>query len=106
MTKLGWAIAALICFTLLVIMVQMVRVWVNELRERRRQRQLCEARVCAYYTEYLRKGTADLSHSQYHEVAKAYRYWLDARNEWEDAAGATPYHTLRMIQLYGRQARM
>lgn len=108
MTNLGIGAVVLVGLALLAVVVQSIRVWVKELVERAEQARLCEKRACAYYTDYLKKGPALLSHSQYHESVNAFRYWTTARDQWEwaDGRGGAPTYTGRMIQNYRIQARL
>jgi hypothetical protein len=72
------------------------------------QWQICSARKCEYFTDYLAKGPAFLSHSQYHEAANGLAYWSDDSADWKAqrmAARGVDAHAEKMRQLYAHQVR-
>jgi len=108
MTNLGIGLVVILGVVLLCLVIQAIRISAREFANRVKQWQLCESHRCVYYTDYLKKGPADLSHSQYHEAVNAHKYWTDSMDEWEgyQGRGGVPTYTARMIQLYRIQARL
>ena len=106
MTNLGWGIAIWIGIILAYLVIRTARTWVKEFARQIQQQKMCEDRRCAYYQDYLQKGPALLTHSQYHEAVNSFEYWATTAQRCEDDDISAPSYTDKMLNLYRMQARM
>lgn len=83
----------------------MASVLLRAARDNRKRLEACEDRECEYFTDYLQKGPADLSHSQYHAAANTWAFWYD-RQYLLAAKGGSSERVDKMCALYGQQARL
>lgn len=104
--KIDGFVVALVIFAAIVAFL--FRAMLKQQRKDRAQYQICAARQCEYFTDYLMKGPAFLSHSQYHEAANGLAYWSDDSADWKAQRTATrgvDAHAEKMRRVYAHQVR-
>ena len=106
-----WQWVGLVCMAIIVllIVVRMAQASVREFARQLEQKKMCDDHCCNYYREYLQKGPADISHSQYHEAVNSFHYWKEREGRYafeEDRYCGVPWYTTKMVEVYRRQARI
>ena len=102
MSQAGWCFLFAVCA---LIAICMAHAWIRAAIDHRKRLQLCKARQCEYFTDYLQKGPADLPHSAYHAAIDALDYWENRRGLLQEWGRGGSQYIARMCELYRRQAR-
>lgn len=102
MNRLGLWLLLVLC---LAGIARMLQVWIRTARDHQNALKLCESRECLYFTDYLQKGPADLSHAQYHSALQSLEFWENRSHDYIEEFGRDSAYSGRMAKLYRRQAR-
>lgn len=99
---------ALMLFGVMWVGVLFLLMWLGAIVRNEKRVDACKAQACGYYTHYLSKGPAHLSHCQFHEAENSYFYWHERVLE-ECERPAKPCYRTRaafLADMYNKQIRI